>query len=56
MALTGKLLGNFDSFVDACEKAQTNLVKFEDGANKVQSPLTGWSKTSPERKSFRTRA
>jgi hypothetical protein len=39
MALTGKLLGNFDSFVDACQKAQTNLVKFEDGANKVQSAL-----------------
>jgi hypothetical protein len=39
MALTGKLLGNFDSFVDACEKARTNLVKFEDGANKVQSAL-----------------
>lgn len=38
--LTGKLLANFDSFFDACEKAKTKLVEFQDGADKVGPALT----------------
>lgn len=39
MALTGKLIGDFDSFVAACAKAELSLKSFEGDANKVGTSL-----------------
>lgn len=39
MALTGKLLGDFSSFVDAVAKADTSLKNFQGNAGKVQDAL-----------------